>query len=246
MKIGVCFCLCFLSFNLYADYFHTPAQGWHWNTPLPQKTHVQKYQKPTKKITATQTMQAFQQYFANVKNQAVLNPTPEHVYRYLVLQHLIAHQSTRFAEVAMDVVRENPALNYDLKNPTNSATQQVIDHQRLEAQSAIARRLAQHDGLVFVYRGKNAAASMTAKALLALSSTYHFALRAISVDHVAFRLLPHTVSDSGQARALGVKATPAIFLVSPKTHQFVLLRYGYPSQNEILDDMVRVTGGQHV
>lgn len=241
MRCVLCLFISFITATVYAGYFDTPATGWHWNTPVVHKKTMTKKQRH---LSPTQTMTAFQAYFNNVKNDAVLHPTPTTVLRYLRLQQLIAHQSTQFARVALSVVRTHPALNYDLHNPTNSATQQVIEHEKSQQQSRVAHALAQQYGLILVYRGHNRAAFITAQTVRDLSKQYGFAVRGITVDHVAFPILPKTIDNHGQAEALGVKATPAIFLVSPRTHQFVLLRYGYPSQNELLDDMVRVTGEQ--
>ena len=105
-----------------APYYGTAPLGWHWGTETDENTDNKKTVQPK---NATQELKIIQDALEEVKARAVLSPTPENVYTYLVFQNWVQEQSTRFASVAIDVVANNPQLNYELKNPTTSNIRQV-------------------------------------------------------------------------------------------------------------------------
>ena len=101
-----------LSLLLLADSAHATPQGWRWyNTPssptqqpkpkpppmLPQAS-VTQTPPPKKTLTATEQMQWFQGYMAEVQNKAIINPTVENTLAFMRLSNFIDGKTTDFGD----------------------------------------------------------------------------------------------------------------------------------------------------
>lgn len=218
----------------------SPPEGWHWNNV---ESPPKKEKNKPAPLAPEARLQKVQKMFANVKAQAVINPTPDNVYRYLVMQQYMVEQSSLFANVAYQVVNTHPNLNNDLHNPTSSLARKAFLNQKDVKKRDIAKAIAAHYGLFFFYRGSNTADVATASIIQHFASRYGFSLIGVPMDGKAISLIKDNQADRGQAKNLGVKALPALFLVDPKNHDVQVLRYGYPSEDELLDDLSFIAKG---
>lgn len=239
IKLLIFACL-FTATLINADYYGSPPVGWYWgNAPVPQKSS-----KNTKEPkTPSETLSIIQAAFNNVKAEAVLSPTPENVYKYLVFQHWIQNQSTVFSNVALDVVSNNPELNYSIENPTTSSVRQTQLATELSLKTSFAKNLAKNAGLFYFYRGANAMDVVEAKTISHFAQTYGFNLLGISMDGAKADGLD-TKPDTGQAQALGVKAYPALFIVLPQRSQATLITYGYLAEDDLLSTLYKKINGE--
>lgn len=245
MKVmGLIFLLLIASACFASNHFLSSApEGWHWNNVKVPPKPIKNKQTKAAMLTPSERLAEAKKYINNIKAEAVMNPTPENVYRYLVVQQFIMQRSSLFANVAHEVVSTNPSLNYDLKNPTNQLARKAFLNSENTEQRDLAKVVAKHFGLFFFYRGYNKADIAAASVIQNFADRYGFSLIGIPMDGRAISLIKHNLPDVGQAKALGVKALPALFLVNPVSHEVQVFRYGYPSEDELLSDLTTIVKG---
>ena len=109
-----------------------------------------------------------------------------------------------------------------------------------EQRKAIAT-LAQHYGVMFFYRGREAIDGQLVQVIQNFRETYGLSVIPVSVDGVVNPLLPDSRMDQGQSQQLGVKYFPAMMLVNPKSGQVKPLSYGFISQDDLAKQFLYVS-----
>jgi len=211
-------------------YYGTPPIGWYWNNE-PHQLKTQKKNELPK--TSTASLEIIKKALDEAKARAVLYPTPENVYTYLVFQHWVQEQSVSFTKTAQDVVAVHPELNYEINHPALSSVHQVQEDTEYKDKVDYVKNLAQHSGLFYFYRGKNKMDAFQANTLASFAKSYGFKIIGIPMDGYGLDEFDNR-PDSGQSRALGVTALPALFLVEPVLKKATLITYGYVSTDELL------------
>ncbi len=233
--VPCCLLLLLICKNGFADFYTGTPQGWlNYNYFIPTAMQDNKPpQKPSE--TPSQQMQAFQAYFNNVKDEAVLDPTEQNVENYIALQNYIQNQSVHFSETWQKVLLDDPRFDYELVHPTNqNATK--IDHNLQQQQEANAvAQLAQQYGMMFFYYSGDQYAQSMASSLQYFANQYGIALIGVSMDGTLIKTIANNQVNNGQAERMGVQTYPAIFLVNPKNGTFEPLAYGFISESELLD-----------
>lgn len=238
----------FLAFTLVTNqlsadtsYYGTPPVGWYWGNQ-PQKIKNKKQSLPK---TPLAQLEVIKRALDEAKARAVLYPTPENVYNYLVFQHWVQEQSVLFTDVAQNVVAVHPDLNYAIKNPMTSTIRQVQLSTENKEKTAYVKALARTSGLFYFYRGKNEMDALQANIIAQFAKSYGFKLIGIPMDGYGLSALDNR-PDTGQSKTLAVAALPALFLINPKQQNAILISYGYFSIDELLDDLYqRTQTGDH-
>lgn len=210
-------------------------KGWQWyNAPAPL---VQQHKK-TKRVTWHQldakTQVAVLHYLTmNAIDQAILNPTNDNVKQAIIWQNFWSNHASAFTLGWQRAMLKNPELDYTVTHPTENNTAKIHLAIEREQENQAIQHFAKTDGLFFFYRGKAPLDQAFSKVVETFIEAHRIALIGVSLDGVLLPGMAHNFADHGQAKALGVKAYPALILVNPKTHQTQPIHYGFASLNEL-------------
>lgn len=135
----------------------------------------------------------------------------------------------------------NPELDYNLQHSYyNGTVKNQLAADYAEQRKAIST-LAQHYGVMFFYRGREAIDGQLVQVIKNFRETYGLSVIPVSVDGVINPMLPDSRTDQGQAEQLGVKFFPAMMLVNPKSGQVKPLSYGFISQDDLAKQFLYVS-----
>lgn len=213
------------------NFWEEHAKGWHWyEDPTPMETHEEtNASTPDPSVT----LDNLQQYVKRALAQAILNPTPDHMRRYITLQNQISEQARRFALAWQAALLNNPGLDYSLSHPTNSVGKQVYLSQQKQQEDQAIALLAKHSGLFFFYRSTCPYCQRFAPIVKDFSERYGIAVIAITTDGAALSAFPHSYVDHGQATRFKINVEPALFTVDPYHQRIIPVGYGLMSEDEL-------------
>lgn len=232
----------------YSTYYEKTPVGWHWNNNLENANPKIEKPKPNQNKSDSDNnpikqMDRIHHLLAYYKDKAVLNPTVENIREYFIVQNMMMKQSSLFAENWKKTMLLYPQFDYGISHPTDSAISQISQSHLHDKKAAVAKLMAHQFGMLFFYEGKNSLSAAMENTVSQFSHFYGFSVIAVSLDHVVIQGGMPSQMDNGQAAALGVKASPAVVLVDPKTGAHTILTYGYASINELLTDCYNVYTG---
>lgn len=214
-----------------ATFFGAHAQGWHWYESNPEGAQPTKQSSATP--TATTQMQQLRREVEEQLNQAVLNPTPQNVERYITLQNTLTRKASQFAQTWQTVLTASPDLNYSLQRPTNQYAQQVYRaNQTRQDQSAI-KQFAQQYGLFFFVSSSCPYCHAFAPTVKTIAERYGISVLVVSLDGQGLPDFPMVLPNNGVAERFGVRAVPALFAVHRQTSQATPLAFGVISAAEL-------------
>jgi conjugal transfer pilus assembly protein TraF len=182
----------------------------------------------------------FREHLDTYRDRAIDDPSPENVAVYLHLQRIAMDKSTRFARVSERVVQGDPVLDEITRRPTANFGANLADKQASAAGDALLERLAGETALWFFFRSDCPYCDAQAPLLEALAQRYGFAVLAVSLDGagLADGTFPAFQIDRGQAEALGVISTPAMFLARPEQGAVAPIAQGLLSLAQLRDRIV--------
>ncbi len=173
--------------------------------------------------------------------EAILYPSSENFVKYFRLQNYWTQQAGLFSMSAKKAMLENPELDYNLQySHYNGTVKNQLAADYAEQRQAIST-LAQHYGVMFFYRGREAIDGQLVQVIKNFRETYGLSVIPVSVDGVINPMLPDSRTDQGQAEQLGVKFFPAMMLVNPKSGQVKPLSYGFISQDDLAKQFLYVS-----
>lgn len=156
---------------------------------------------------------------AAFRRRAINNPTRKNVRAYMYLQKAAMDKASRFSEVSSEVTVGDPYLDEKARRPT--ATYAVNAAQRRASRSSrgTLKALGETDnvGLLFVFSSDCPYCRTQAPVLKRFGELYKLPIRAVSLDgnHMPGKPFPAASYDPSLGERLGVKQTPATFLVKP-------------------------------
>jgi conjugal transfer pilus assembly protein TraF len=168
-------------------------------------------------------------------------PSSDNFVKYFRLQNYWTQQAGLFSMSAKKAMLENPELDYNLQySHYNGTVKNQLAADYAEQRKAISG-LAQHYGVMFFYRGREAIDGQLVQVIKNFRETYGLSVIPVSVDGVINPMLPDSRTDQGQAQQLGVKFFPAMMLVNPKSGQVKTLSYGFISQDDLAKQFLYVS-----
>jgi len=164
-------------------------------------------------------------YLEHFQMRAVDNPTPENVAAYLYIQRVMMDKSQRFAEVVQNVVRQDPYLDQNTRRPVAAFGSNLFAREAVAARKELLANIARKAGIFFFFQGACKQCEIQAPVLKGLQDRYGFVIFPVSLDGrpLPNGMYPQYAGDQGQARALGVMKTPAMFLGRPSGREIVPL-----------------------
>ena len=235
------------------SFFSQHAEGWHWYESEPTQQSEQPVKTPSSASTNTMPastqsdplaqIQSINHEVSEAKAQAVLNPTPQNVARYIALQNAVTHNAANFGQVWQQVIWQNPNLNYSIAHPTNQiAKDAFLDTQR-QNESVALKQIAGQYGLFFFFAGSCPYCHRFAPIVKDLQVHYGMNVIPVSLDGGGLPEYPSPQSDKGQAQAFHVTSWPALFLVNPEKRQVIPVTYGLIGEDELTHRIVTLVAG---
>ncbi|SDX02594.1 conjugal transfer protein TraF [Thiocapsa roseopersicina] len=239
-------------------FYARDAEGWFWYreppvpAPITEQPSKPVEESPSEPVAASppapEPIQApaplsahwFREHLDTYRDRAIDDPSPENVAVYLHLQRIAMDKSTRFARVSERVVQGDPVLDEITRRPTANFGANLADKQASAAGDALLERLAGETALWFFFRSDCPYCDAQAPLLEALAQRYGFAVLAVSLDGagLADGTFPAFDIDRGQAEALGVISTPAMFLARPDQGAVAPIAQGLLSLAQLRDRIV--------
>lgn len=230
-------------------FYKRAKEGWFWyqERPIPEKK--QEFPSPPLPAVGSESGPApfsaawLKKNLPRFREMAIDDPRPENVAAYFALQRLAIDKAERFARTAELLPVLYPVLDENLRRPLATFAANISDRQAGEAMEEALVRVGQMAGIFFFFKSDCPHCHAQADVLKTLEK-YGFHIFPISVDG-----LPMTTGaysdfriDQGQAEALGVTVTPALFLVNPEARgeRIRLIGQGAMSLAEIKQRIIDV------
>lgn len=156
---------------------------------------------------------------------AIDNPTPENIEMYMYLQKAMLDKAQRFSEMVTRVVQFDPFLDQNTRRPIATFGAAMSSRQALESRREVLGKISRQAGIFFFFKSDCQHCEIQAPLLKSLQDMHGFKIFPVSLDGRPLQndLLGKFERDRGQARAMGVIKTPALFLGRPGTKEVLLL-----------------------
>lgn len=153
-----------------------------------------------------------------LRDAAIDNPTRENIAAYYYAQRLMLDKAEIFSRRSMEVIRNDPFLDEDMRYPASNAASGEIATAAGRRRDELMARIAEKAALLFFYNGANCVLCTQAiSALNGLEYKYKMKVIPISMDG---NKLPdpkyhNTQYDTGLAKHLGIIASPSLAIAIP-------------------------------
>lgn len=230
-------------------------QGWHWYfNPLeenPEPPVIEQPKEPLVELKAEpdplQELEAIQVELKMRRAQAVLNPTPDNIVRYIKYQkEMVLDKASYFAEQYRRLVWMIPELNYQLQRPVNHSAKQLWSQQQDFKVDEALKQLSQQWGVFFFFRSDCPYCHKFAPMVQLLKEQYGFTVMAVSLDGKPIPGFPNPMIDQGQFSHInqGQSVVPALVAVDPKTGRVQPISYGLVSLEGLKQRLFKLTQAQ--
>ena len=223
--------------------------GWHWyNEPV--KKQIKKRRDNTvikafDQLSPLQQLKILQMATNNLKAKAVLSGNTNDITAYKQAQDFWVHRATRFTVGWEQMLLQHPGLDYSLNFSHENALAPMMQRDQHTRETHAVIHLAERNGLLFFYRGKNNGDQLFSNTVRHYARRYHWVVIPVSVDGVLSPAFKKSRQTNGlqKARALGVRYFPSLVLVNPTTHQHEVVSYGFKSEDELSDRLLKIADG---
>ena len=213
---------------LYPLWGSADVVGWHWyNQPDPV---VQHKLKVFNALDPERQLKVLQQATNRLKDQAVLTGKVSDITAYKQAQDFWMKKATQFTVSWERMLLMHPELNYALQHSHENALAPIDQQNKHQREDQSIQKISETKGLLLFYRGTSPADKLFAHNIAQYSRQYHLAL--IKSD---------VAKDNQQAHALGINYYPALLLVDPKHGSTQVASYGFKSNNEISDRLLKLS-----
>lgn len=214
-------------------FYNSGAEGWYWyQDPVPEEELLEELPSPPPEVAKEETkpeplkeakaeppapfsLKWVQEMLPKYKERAWDNPTHENVQAYFLVQRFAMDRANKFADVAQQVVVGNALLDESMRRPLATFMNPSIDRAANQNTDALLRKVSEKAGIFFFFKSDCVYCERQAP-LLAYLEELGFDILAISIDggQLQSHQFKNTKVDAGQAQVLGVRATPAMFLMN--------------------------------
>lgn len=234
-----------LSSKVAAAFFEQHAEGWHWyQAPIAEFKEEPEPEQPILS-TPTEVLNAYKKELERRLHLAWVTPTYHNIKSYQEMQWDLMQRSHNFANTWMQVVYQNPALDYTLVAPVDQTARHIYLDQKQHSIKAAIYNLQQQYGLFFFFSSQCAYCHQFAPIVQQFAKKYDWEVMAISMDGGLVSGFNNVVPDNGLAAKLKLEVLPALFAVDPKTEQLMPIAYGLTSVEEIETRIMKLLEVKH-
>lgn len=221
--------------------------GWHWYNELHEQKPIKPKakSKPFDKLSSLQQLKALQKVTNELKAKAILSGNVSDIAAYKAVQDFWLKKATRFTVGWEQMLLLYPELNYALKYSHENAMASIMQQSKHKREHDAIEKLSKSYGLLYFYRSHVREDKLLSKVIHTLISEYHLKAITISEDGQSdpqFRLSQQD-NHGLKAKALGVKYIPAVVLVNPASGSYRVISYGYKSEEEMKDRLLKISDG---
>lgn len=217
------------------SFYREKERGWFWYEepapePEPQKSKPASPKQKAEQEKSPETPPAppagpapgsvawIKEVLPKLREAAIDNPTDENLEAYYFTQRLMMDKSETFSKRSMEVIRNNPLLDEDLRYPASNAASDALATAAGKQKEQLLNTISKQSMLVLFFRGADCVlCSQAVAALTGLKHKYGFEVMTISLDGQPLPASPfgQHMTDNGLAEQLGIFMTPAIGLAVP-------------------------------
>lgn len=219
-----------------ANYYEEHARGWHWYEMLEQAEKEKNKEKAH--LSPLDEVKAIRKEMDTKRAIAILEPTEENVYEYLLLQEHWTSRSEKFSKTWQLVLTKHPELNYNLQHPTSELAKRVEKDELLYKVKEAINYVSQKYGLFYFYKSDCPYCDKFSPILSDFSKRYGLHILPISLDGKPNKFFTNFKIDNGIANKWNVSHVPALFAVSPENDQVIPIAFGLASQIELQQKFV--------
>lgn len=222
------------------SFYERKAEGWFWYQEKPEE------KEPDNAVTSASTPSStnsgpspfsaawMRENIPKYKDAAWNSDTIEAMQAFMYLQRYAMDRAQSFAERAEMAVMGDWSLDETIRRPEASFASREVDLQAGAAKQQLVKNLAGKLGLFFFFKSDCQHSQLQATTLKMLQQRTDFTIIPISLDggNLGADIFSEYKIDTGHAKKMGVKAAPALFLVSEQG-DFSSLGYGVMSLQEL-------------
>ena len=229
-------------------FYSDKARGWFWREIIPtsppelKKTTPEPIKSPSdsKPSAESNTPPAplstawFRSELPNYRDRAIDDPTPQNIHHYFALQRILMDKAHRFTEAAHEVVLSDPTLDENRRRPITTFGAHEANRIAREATEEALQIIALRCGILFAFRSDCRYCDLEAPLIRGLEIRHQIKVIPLSFDGKPLPLghYPSFRSDHGEAESLGIRTTPAVFLLEPP-HRIVPIAEGLVALEEL-------------
>jgi conjugal transfer pilus assembly protein TraF len=203
-----------------AGFYFRAEEGWFWYERAPEPA-VATEPAPATGAEGPRplTAQWLRERLGVYRDAAIDDPSPENVALYLYLQRVALDRSSRFAAATQRALQLDPVLDEITQRPTATFAANLVNRESGAQRAAVLAELATRAGVLFFFRADCPYCEAQTPLLKLLAARYGFDILPVSLDGAPLPggEFPSYRTDAGQAAALGVVSTPAMFLPARPT-----------------------------
>ncbi len=142
-----------------AGYVDKPVKGWYW---YDKKTKPPKNAPPAPApapppASPTERLARIEKIRKELLITAVLDPQPENIRRYKVVQDFLVNKASAFSATWQKVLLDYPELDYNLKHPFYNGAAPIEYAKERQAQARAIDQVNQRYGVFFILSRPGAA-----------------------------------------------------------------------------------------
>ncbi len=242
------FSMMLITFSCFADK-QKPLIGWHWyNEPVKKQIKKRRDEsliKAFNQLSPLQQLKILQMATNNLRAKAVLTGDVRDIAAYKQAQDFWVSRATQFTVGWEKMLLLHPELNYGLRYSHENALAPIMQRNKHAREDAAISSLASHNGLLLFYRGKNKEDQLFTKIVSRYSKRHGLVVIPVSVDGVLSPAFKTSRQAGGlkKARGLGIQYFPALVLVNPTTNRHEIVSFGFKSEDELSDRLLKITDG---
>jgi conjugal transfer pilus assembly protein TraF len=238
-------------------YYHDREEGWFWYIdPQPPKKKEKKKSQPAPQPARIEpkdyktgwpdfkNADDLHAYQKQILDNAVMDPTPEKVKKYLDFQKYIMSKSRLFTDVAQRVIWESPELDTAAQKPRADYARSVVAQITLQEMNQKLIQMGKQGGIFFIFSSTCPYCKLEAPILKRFENTYGIKVIPVTIDGGGLPEYPNPILDNGIASALNVNVTPTLFFgVPPKDMRRIA--NGFIAFDELQERLINIseTGG---
>lgn len=198
-------------------------------------------------MSASDKVKAITRKLDELRDKAILEPTPENVISYIQYQNAQSDRASKFADVWERSLISNPELDYNQQRPVSTLGKQVWTSERKATLDRTMAQLKDRYGVFYFYSGQDCAScDVQAPIISSLRDNYGLTVMGITSDGFAHPLFPQSMADQGQRERMGLPGdiNPTVALYDTLAKRSILIGSGILSSDEIVNRIFLLTQTQ--
>lgn len=197
------------------------------------------------RFPATAAIEAQRKELDELRNRAVLEPSPENVKVYMAAQAKMIDQATTFADIWQRVLFKSPELDANKDYPLTSIGGEAYQDRKRGLYEEALREAAANLGFMVVVTDEQSCAlcGPQLEVIKLMQANYGISPLVITKDGSHHPLFPEAKLDTGQLKKLGLAGhpTPFVALVEPISGAVEPLGSGLLTEDLILERIYLIT-----